>query len=82
MSERNHTAWAVALGAIVGGGVAYLFLTENGRRLRAQIEPKIAELIDELDKWGGVDQLKQLALFRPSAPGRADWDDDPASSLH
>ena len=33
MSERNNTAWAVALGAVVGGAVAYLFLTEGGRRL-------------------------------------------------
>lgn len=82
MSERNHTAWAVALGAVVGGAVAYLFLTENGRKLRAQIEPRIGELINELDKWGAVDQLKQFAMFSPAAPGGADWEDDPDSSLH
>lgn len=82
MSERNHAAWAVALGAVVGGAVAYLFLTENGRKLRAQMEPRIGELINELDKWGAVDQLKQLALFAPAGTRRADWEDDPDSSLH
>jgi hypothetical protein len=82
MSERNHTAWAVALGAVVGGAVAYLFLTEKGRKLRAQIEPRIGELINELDKWGAVDQLKQFAMFSPAASGGADWEDDPDSSLH
>lgn len=81
MSERNHTAWVVALGAAVGGAVAYLFLTDRGRRLRAQFEPRVHDLVAELDKWGAVEHLKRLSFMGPAAES-PDWEDDPDSSLH
>ena len=82
MSERNRTAWAVVLGAAVGGAVAYLFFTEGGRRLRAQVEPRVADLLAELEKWGAVDHLKRMAFFPPAGAGPADWDGQADESLH
>jgi hypothetical protein len=82
MNERSHTAWIVTLGAVVGGAVAYLFLTDGGRRLRAKVEPRIADLMGELEKWGAVDHLKQMAHFATSGAGAEGWDDDAGTTSH
>jgi hypothetical protein len=82
MNERNYTAWAVALGAAVGGAVAYLFFTEGGRRLREQVEPRVADLLGELEKWGAVDQLKRMAFFAPAGASPPDWAGEADESLH
>jgi hypothetical protein len=79
MSERNQTAWAVALGAAVGGAVAYLFLTEGGRRIRRQIEPQVGALLGDLRKWGALDLVRHVpvvgALAHPLLEAAADRPD-------
>jgi hypothetical protein len=83
MSERSHTAWAVGLGAVAGAVVAYVFLTEGGRRLRAQLEPRVADLLRELDRWGMADHLKRFAFLAPSMTGPEEWDaGKDGASLH
>jgi gas vesicle protein len=37
-------------GAVAGSAVGYLFFTEEGRRLREDLEPRIAELMTEVEK--------------------------------
>ena len=41
-------------GAVAGGCVGYLFLTEEGRRLREDLEPKLADLVAEVNKARNV----------------------------
>ena len=73
MSERNQAAWAaVALGAVVGSAVAYLLFTEGGRRIRARIEPRVGDVLRELDRWGATDQLKRLVYGGRDAFTHAD----------
>lgn len=73
MSERNQAAWAaVALGAAVGGAIAYLVFTEGGRRIRARIEPRVGDVWRELDRWGATDHLKRLVLGGRDAFVRGD----------
>jgi gas vesicle protein len=37
-------------GAVVGGCVGYLFLTDAGRELREDLEPKLAGLLTEFER--------------------------------
>jgi hypothetical protein len=50
------------LGGLAGGLWGWLYLTENGRRMRAQIEPKLDDFIRELGNVRGtVDKAKTAA---------------------
>jgi hypothetical protein len=82
MNERHHTAWVVTLGAVVGGAVAYLFLTDGGRKLRATLEPRVADLVGKLEEWGAVDHLKKMAFFATSGAAPAAWDEDADTPRH
>ena len=48
MDERSRVLTATVLGAVVGGVWGWLYLTENGRRVRAQIDPKLDDFMREL----------------------------------
>jgi len=37
-------------GALVGGAAGYLFFTEEGRRVRQELEPKLVDLMTEFEK--------------------------------
>jgi hypothetical protein len=37
-------------GAVAGGALGYLCFTEEGRRLREDLEPKVRDLMAEFDK--------------------------------
>ena len=69
MDERSTILLSALLGAIAGGCVGYLFLTEEGRRLRADLEPKLADLLTEVGKARSVvsDARKAIADVRPFA---------------
>ena len=41
MDERSRVLLATCLGAVAGGVWGWLYMTENGRRVRDQIEPKL-----------------------------------------
>ena len=51
-------------GAIAGGAAGYLLFTEDGRRLREDLEPKLMDLMGEIDK--------ARSLLDSSAGTRAD----------
>ena len=48
MDERSRVLTATCVGAAVGGLWGWLYLTETGRRARAQIEPTIDRVVEEL----------------------------------
>lgn len=50
MTERGRVLMAMVGGAVVGGLVGYLYLTEAGRRLREQIEPRLDEATREIGR--------------------------------
>jgi len=41
VDERTQVMLSALLGAVIGAVAGYLFLTEGGRRLRSQIEPRL-----------------------------------------
>jgi gas vesicle protein len=41
VDERTQVVLTALLGAVVGALAGYLFLTESGRRLRSQLEPRL-----------------------------------------
>jgi gas vesicle protein len=67
MSERNHAAWAIVVGAALGGLVGFLFFTEHGRRLRARVEPAVADLIDNVQNWRGT--IERVTAFASDVGG-------------
>ena len=45
MDERSKVLMSALLGAIAGGVYGWLYMTENGRRVRDQIEPKLDDFV-------------------------------------
>jgi hypothetical protein len=45
---------ATFLGAVIGGAWGWLYMTENGRRVRDQIEPKLDDFVNELTRMRGT----------------------------
>jgi len=50
VDDRNTIFLSALAGAVAGGCVGYLFLTEDGRRLREDLLPKLEDLMTEIDK--------------------------------
>lgn len=62
MEERSRVLLATILGAVAGGVWGWLYLTEQGRRIRTQIEPKLDDFIRELSNVRGtVDKARSAA---------------------
>jgi len=54
VDERSRVLMATILGAIAGGVGGWLYMTENGRRVRDQIEPKLDDFVNELTRLRGT----------------------------
>ena len=67
VNDQTSILLSTLVGAIVGGCAGYLFLTEDGRRLREDLEPRILDLVAEIGKAGSVvkDAKHALADVRP-----------------
>lgn len=50
MDDRGRIGLAIGIGALVGGFAGYLLFTERGRELRDQLEPKLQDLLTEIDR--------------------------------
>jgi len=48
MDERSRVLLSALLGAALGGVAGYLYLTEQGRHVRGQIEPTLDGIVAEL----------------------------------
>ena len=62
MDERSRVLLATLMGAVAGGVWGWLYLTEGGRRVRTQIEPKLDDFMRELASVRGtVDKARTAA---------------------
>ena len=60
--ERSRVLLATFMGAVIGGVWGWLYLTERGRRVRGQIEPKLDSFIAEMTRVRGtVDKARTAA---------------------
>ena len=50
MTDRTSVLLSALAGAVIGGCVGYLYLTEDGRELREDLEPKLMGLVDEFER--------------------------------
>lgn len=64
MTDRTSILLCAFAGAVVGGAAGYLFFTDEGRRLRQDLEPKLVDLMAEFEK--------ARSLMDSSAQSRAD----------
>lgn len=62
MDERSRVLIAALVGAVAGGVWGWLYMTEGGRRVRDQIEPKLDDFMNELARMRGtVDKARTAA---------------------
>jgi hypothetical protein len=54
VDERSRVLMATCVGAVIGGVWGWLYLTESGRNVREQIEPKLDDLINEMGRVRGT----------------------------
>jgi gas vesicle protein len=50
VDDRGRIGLAIGLGAVVGGAVGYLLFTDRGRELRTNLEPRLQDLLSEIDQ--------------------------------
>ena len=61
MDERSRVLTATFIGAVVGGVWGWLYMTEKGRRIRDQIEPKLDDFIGEISRVRGTVEKARTA---------------------
>ena len=61
MDERSRVLMATFLGAVVGGVWGWLYMTESGRRVRDQIEPKLDDFMNEMTRVRGTVEKARTA---------------------
>ena len=61
MDERSRVLMTTVLGAVAGGVYGWLYLTEGGRRVRDQIEPKLDDFMKELTRVRGTVEKARTA---------------------
>jgi hypothetical protein len=60
VNERSAIWLGAIAGAVVGGALGYLYLSDRGRELREDLEPAVADLVAELRKgWEAAEQARQ-----------------------
>jgi hypothetical protein len=50
VDDRGRIGLAIGLGAVIGGAVGYLLFTDRGRELRYNLEPRLQDLLTEIDQ--------------------------------
>ena len=61
MDERSRVLMAALLGAVAGGVFGWLYMTEQGRHVREQIEPKLDDFLNELTRMRGTVEKARTA---------------------
>ena len=62
VDDRSRVLIATLTGAVAGGVWGWLYLTESGRRVRDQIEPRLDDFMNELARMRGtVDKARTAA---------------------
>ncbi len=50
MDDRGRIGLAIGFGAAIGGTIGYLLFTDQGRDLRYRLEPRVQDLLREMDE--------------------------------
>jgi gas vesicle protein len=50
VNDRSAILFGALAGALVGSAIGFLFLTDRGRRIREDLEPKLAEFVNEFQR--------------------------------
>ena len=61
MDDRSRVLLATILGAVAGGVWGWFYMTDNGRRVRSQIEPKLDDFIREMQSIRGTVEKARTA---------------------
>ncbi len=61
VDERSRVMSAAFLGAVAGGVWGWLYMTENGRRVRDQIEPRLDDFVNEIGRIRGTVEKARTA---------------------
>lgn len=61
MDERARVLLATCVGALAGGVWGWLYMTDNGRRIRDQIEPKLDAFVNEIGRVRGTVEKARAA---------------------
>ena len=61
VEERSRVLLATILGAVAGGVWGWLYMTERGRHVRSQIEPKLDDFMRELQNVRGTVEKARTA---------------------
>ena len=61
VDERSRVLLTTCIGAVAGGVWGWLYMTENGRRVRDQIEPKLDDFVNELTRVRGTVEKARTA---------------------
>lgn len=72
MNDRSIIFFGALLGAAAGLAGTYLFLTEEGRRLREDLEPDVDRLVREVGRLkGAFDEMRQGSV--PASGSPSSW---------
>jgi hypothetical protein len=61
VDERSKVLMTTLIGAVAGGLYGWLYMTEQGRRVRDQIEPKLDDFMSELTRMRGTVEKARTA---------------------
>jgi len=62
VDDRSRILLSACLGALAGGVAGYLFLTEDGRRVRERLEPGMDDLLRELRSLRAAGDKARMAV--------------------
>ena len=62
MDDRGRIAIAIGLGALLGGVAGYFLLTERGRQMRDELEPRLNEVLGEVEKLRSTFESTRTAV--------------------
>jgi hypothetical protein len=61
VDERARVLTTTFIGAVIGGVWGWLYMTESGRRVREQIDPRLDDFLGELARVRGTVEKARMA---------------------
>ncbi|MGH9312622.1 MAG: YtxH domain-containing protein [Vicinamibacterales bacterium] len=62
MDDRARICMSSFIGAVAGAAYGFLYLTERGRRVRLEIEPRLDNFVHEVQRLRGTVRKAQFAV--------------------